>query len=128
MGKQEEEDDADLKQLKDKLKYLADMKPPTDKDALIQHLIDRLHAAEQAINSSEEVITHERQNRKTISKELNEKNEVLRELVNKEKRKLQDKVHDELEITLKQALHEKMTAEAKLAESVAVMLERDMMI
>jgi hypothetical protein len=37
-------------------------------------------------------------------------------------------VHDELEITLKQALHEKMAAEAKLAESLAVMIERDMMI
>ena len=51
--------------------------------------------------ASEEVITHERVNRKTISKELKTKNAELRVLVNAEKKKLQDKVHDELEITLK---------------------------
>jgi hypothetical protein len=32
-------------------------------------------------------------------------------LVNKEKRKLQDKVHEELELTLQQALKEKIAAE-----------------
>ena len=116
MVKQEEEDDSDLKRLKDKLKYLADMKPPTDKDALIHHLMDRLQAAEHAVIASEEVITHERVNRKTISKELKTKNAELRVLVNAEKKKLQDKVHDELEVTLKQALHEKMTAEANLLQ------------
>ena len=88
MVKQEVEDDADLKQLKDKLKYLADMKPPTDKDALIQHLMDRLQAAENAVIASEEVITHERTNRKAISKKLKARNAELRELVNAEKRKL----------------------------------------
>jgi hypothetical protein len=36
-------------------------------------------------------------------------------------------VHDELEITLKQALHEKMAAEAKLAENVKIMVEHDLM-
>jgi hypothetical protein len=39
-------------------------------------------------------------NRKAVSRELKAKNEELRQLVNKEKRKLQDKVHDELELTL----------------------------
>ena len=64
------------------------MKPPTDKDALIHHLMDRLQAAENAVIASEEVISHERENRKTISKELKAKNEQLRLLVEKEKRKL----------------------------------------
>lgn len=48
-------------------------------------------------------------------------------MVNKEKRKLHDKVHDELEVTLQQALKEKMDAEKKLADLQAVMGERDMM-
>lgn len=87
--------------MKDKLKKLAERKPPADKDALIHHLMERLESAEEAIIASEEVITRERQNRKQISKLLKAKNEELRALVNAEKRKLQDKVHDELEITLK---------------------------
>ena len=50
--------------------------------------------------AAEEVITHERQNRKTISKKLKAKNNELRILVEKEKKSLKDKVHDELELTL----------------------------
>ena len=64
-------------------------------------------------------------NRKTISKELKAKNAELRELVNKEKKTLQVKVHDELEITLQQALREKMEAERKLEEAVGLMAERN---
>ncbi len=62
--------------------------------------MERLEQEEQAIMAAEEVITHEREHRKAISKELKEKNQHLRELVEKEKRLLRDKVHDELEITL----------------------------
>lgn len=62
--------------------------------------MERIEQAEQAIGIAEEVITHERENRKQISKELKAKNTELRELVEKEKRQLRDKVHDELEITL----------------------------
>lgn len=63
--------------------------------------MERLEAAEHAIVAAEEVISHERANRKAISKKLKAKNAELRVLVDSEKRKLQDKVHDELEITLK---------------------------
>ena len=42
MQNQEEEDDADIKALKDKLKRLADQKPPENKDDLIEHLMERL--------------------------------------------------------------------------------------
>lgn len=79
---------------------LSDRKPPENKDELINHLMARLEYAEDAIVACEEVISHERLNRKTMSKELKQKNAELREIVNKEKRKLQDKVHDELEVTL----------------------------
>ena len=89
--------------------------------------MERLESAEQAVIACEEVITHERQNRKTISKELKARNAELRELVNKEKRKLQDKVHDELEKTLQQALKEKMNAERKLLKAKTLLRERDMM-
>jgi hypothetical protein len=62
--------------------------------------MERLNQAEIAIGACEEVISHERVSRKEISKELKAKNLELREIVNKEKRRLQDKVHDELEKTL----------------------------
>lgn len=62
--------------------------------------MERLEQAESAISTAEEVITQERQNRRIISKELKAKNGELRILVEKEKKQLREKVHDELEITL----------------------------
>jgi chromosome segregation ATPase len=79
---------------------LSEEKPPEDKDALIQHLMERLEKAQDAITVAEEVIEHERQNRKAMSKELKQKNAELREIVEKEKKSLSDKVHEELEKTL----------------------------
>ena len=68
MTAQEKEDDADLKALKEKLKKLKDSQPPTDKkDELIKHLMSRLTSAEEAIIAAEEVISHERTNRKRLS-------------------------------------------------------------
>ena len=100
MKRQEQEDDRDLQILKEKLQKLQEKQPPKDKDELIHHLMERLESAEHAIVAAEEVISHERNNRKTISKELKAKNQELRVLVEKEKKQLRDKVHDELEITL----------------------------
>lgn len=54
--------------------------------------MERLEQAENAIEAAEEVITHERQNRKTMSQELKKKNSELRALVEKEKRALKDRV------------------------------------
>jgi hypothetical protein len=48
--------------------------------------------------------------------------------VNKEKRKLQDKVHDELELTLQQALREKLAAEEELHRIKSSMEERNMLV
>lgn len=50
---------------------LSDRKPPDNKDELINHLMARLEYAEDAIVACEDVITHERLNRKIMSKELN---------------------------------------------------------
>lgn len=78
--------------------------------------MERLEKAQDAITVAEEVIEQERKNRKAMSKELKEKNSELRTLVDKEKRSLQTRVHEELEKTLEQALKEKMEAEAKVEE------------
>lgn len=80
--------------------------------------MERLQEAETAISACEEVISHERQNRKAISKELKARNQELRDIVNAEKKKLQDKVHEELEKTLNQALKEKLKAETKYVEAL----------
>ena len=90
--------------------------------------MERLQEAETAISACEEVISHERQNRKAISKELKARNQELRDIVNAEKKKLQDKVHEELEITLNQALKEKLKAETKYVEALRVMRERDYLV
>ena len=128
MKNQEEEDDQDLKQLKQKLQQLSEKKPPENKDELIEHLMDRLQHAETAISACEEVISHERQNRKQISKELKAKNQELRELVDAEKKKLRDKVHEELEKTLNQALKEKLKAETRYKDAQVIMGERNSLV
>lgn len=56
--------------------------------------MERIEQAEQAIFAAEDVITRERKNRKIISSELKQKNQELKVLVEKEKRTLQEKVHD----------------------------------
>ena len=67
---------------------------------MINHLMERLESAEHAVMAAEEVITHERQNRKQISQELKARNTDLRALIDREKKKLSDKVSDQLEKTL----------------------------
>jgi hypothetical protein len=62
--------------------------------------MERLEKAQDAITVAEEVIVHERENRKAMSKDLKQKNNELRELIEKEKRSLQTRVHEELEKTL----------------------------
>ena len=128
MRQQEQEDDADLNELKQKLQKLSKEKPPEDFSELVEHLKQRLEYAEQAIIQAEEVISRERQNRKAVSRELRERTDELRVLVNSEKKKLQDKVHIELELTLQQALREKLKAEEELASLKANIEERNMLV
>ena len=101
MTQQEQEDDADLKLLKEKLKKLKETQPSSDKkDELIKHLISRLQSAEEAIIAAEEVISHERANRKRLFQEIKKANGELRTLVEKEKKHIGDKVLEELEVHL----------------------------
>ena len=74
MNKQEQEHNEDLEELKSKLKRMESIKPPEDKDKMIDYLMERLQAAEEAIKVSEEIITHERTNRKEMSKDLKQRN------------------------------------------------------
>lgn len=58
---------------------------------------------------------------------MREKNDILKKLVEGEKKSLQDKVHDELEKTLNAALQAKIKAEAELKVKTDLIIERDAM-
>lgn len=64
---------------------------------MIKHLMTRLSQSEEAIKAAEEVITHERANRKRLSADIKKANAELRDLVEKEKKTLSDKVLAEVE-------------------------------
>jgi DNA-binding protein Fis len=81
---------------------------PEKKDEMIKHLMSRLQQSEEAIRAAEEVITHERANRKRLNADVKKANNDLRDLVEKEKKTLSDKVLAEVEKHLKQAVQEKM--------------------
>ena len=118
MTKQEKEDDADIKAIKEKMSKLKDQQPaPEKKDEMIKHLLARLQLAEQAIIESEDTISHERANRKQLSANIKKANAELRELVEKEKRQLSVKVAAEVEKTIEYAVKEKMTADENLANA-----------
>lgn len=55
---------------------------------MIGFLIKRLQAAEEAIETCESVIGHERQYRKQMSQEMKLKNQELREIIEAEKQAL----------------------------------------
>jgi hypothetical protein len=44
---------------------------PEKKDEMIKHLMSRLQQSEEAIRAAEEVITHERANRKRLNADVN---------------------------------------------------------
>lgn len=58
---------------------------------------------------------------------MREKNDILKKLVEGEKKSLQDKVHEELEKTLNAALQAKIKAEAELKVKTDLIIERDAM-
>lgn len=60
-------------------------------------MTSRLTQGEEAIIAAEEVISHERANRKRLFQELKKSNQDLRQLVEQEKKTLSDKVLAELE-------------------------------
>lgn len=67
MKAQQEEDDADLEELKQKLQNTKNMPRPENKEKMIEYLTSRLESAEEAITTCEEIIEHERKNRKEMS-------------------------------------------------------------
>ena len=76
----------------------------------------RLTQSEEAIKAAEEVITHERANRKRLNADVKKANADLRELVEKEKKQLSDKVLAEVEKHLQQAVKEKMQSDENLGK------------
>eukprot|EP00345_Euplotes_harpa_P005117 CAMPEP_0168328168 /NCGR_PEP_ID=MMETSP0213-20121227/6328_1 /TAXON_ID=151035 /ORGANISM="Euplotes harpa, Strain FSP1.4" /LENGTH=365 /DNA_ID=CAMNT_0008331203 /DNA_START=1 /DNA_END=1098 /DNA_ORIENTATION=+ len=122
-----DEDEEDLKELKTKLEKIKSIKPPTDKEAMIEYLMERLDYSEQAIVEAENCITNERAKRLQLKEELQQKNDDLRKIVEGEKKTLQDKVHIELEKTLNAAIKAKNKAEAELKHKERECMERDMM-
>ena len=103
------------------------MKVPVDKDDLIKYLMDRLDYSEQAIEEAENCIKNEKAKRLQLKEELLQKNNELRDIVEGEKKTLQDKVHIELEKTLNAAIQAKVKAENELKDKINECTERDMM-
>ena len=75
---QEKEDDRDLQELKQKLQDAKDMPKPGDKDKMIEYLMKRLQLAQESVSTCEEIIKHERDNRKEVSQDIKERNAILK--------------------------------------------------
>ena len=100
-------DDADLKDLKEKLENIKNMPKPEDKDQMIAYLRQRLNAEQSAIATIEGIIQHERDNRKAMSQDLKQRNKVLKTLIDKESN-LDDRINAALEATLEGSVRDKM--------------------
>ena len=87
---------------------------------MIEYLTKRLESASAAISTAEEIISHERANRKEMSQDLKERNATLKELIANEKKSLTEKVSNELDATLSMAVRERVQTQelyqATLAE------------
>ena len=119
MKAQEEEDDADLRDLKTKLQTAQAVPVPENKDEMIEYLTTRLEQATAAISTCEEIISHERANRKEMSADLKERNTTLKELIANEKKSLTEKVSNELDATLSMAVREKVQTQELYAATLA---------
>lgn len=75
---------------------------------MIEYLTKRLESAMAAISTAEEIISHERANRKEMSRDLKERNATLKELIANEKKTLTEKVSNELDATLSMAVRERV--------------------
>ena len=86
---------------------------------MIEYLTKRLEAAMAAIETSEEIISHERANRKEMSADLKERNATLKELIANEKKSLTEKVNNELDATLSMAVRERLQTQELYASTLA---------
>lgn len=97
-----------MRELKAKLQAAQAMPVPENKDEMIEYLTKRLESATEAISTAEEIIVHERSNRKEMSQDLKERNATLKELIANEKKSLTEKVSNELDATLSMAVRERV--------------------
>lgn len=93
-----------MRELKRKLAIMKQLAHPENKEEMIEFLINRLEEAEEAIGSCEQIIASERKYRNQVSKTLKAKNKELRDVIEKEQRKITEKISHELSITLENAV------------------------
>ncbi len=86
------EDDNGLRELKRKLAIMKQLTHPENKDEMIDFLMNRLKAAEEAIGTCEQIIGNERKYRKQVSQTLKTKNKELRDAIEKEKRQITERI------------------------------------
>ena len=109
MQNQERDDDNDLGELKQKLSIMQQRQPdPSNSDELIANMMDRLGVMEDAISTCEQIIGHERTNRKNISQDIKAKNIELKGIISKEKDTLNNKVVAHMEENLETAVRARM--------------------
>ena len=101
------------------------MPKPQSKDEMIEYLTQRLESAMQMITVSEEIISHERANRKEMSQDLKERNATLKELIDSEKKSLTEKVNNELDATLSMAVRERVQTQELYAATLAELQRRN---
>jgi len=86
--------------------------PPGDEDELISNMMDRLEVMEHAITECEQIIGHERINRKNISQDIKAKNIELKGIIAGEKETLNNKVVAHMEENLETAVRDRMKLKA----------------
>lgn len=106
-----------IQMIRQKLEAYQKQKVPTEPEELVRYLVERLKAAEDAINTQEEVIVSERKLRKQQSIQFKDQNKLLREQVEAERKNLGDKVSEHLDFTLKQAVNETVQIKLRLKET-----------
>ena len=75
---------------------------------MIGFLIKRLQAAEEAINTCDQIISHERSYRKQMSQQIKSKNAELREIIEEEKKTLSDKIGNKMAATVEMAVQDRL--------------------
>jgi hypothetical protein len=86
---------------------------------MISFLVQRLQLAEECIHSSEAILVSERDYRKQVSQSLKNKNDELRNLIEYEKKNLAEKIDNQMERTLENAVKDRIETEQKLRQAEA---------
>lgn len=108
------EDDSELRDLKRKLAIMKQLPHPESKEEMIDFLMRRLQAAEEAIGTCDQIITKERNYRKQVSQTLKAKNKEIRDVIDQEKRVITEKISSSLSSTLEMAVQDRLQTQKKL--------------